>query len=274
MANPGEKTPAENLDLEVGGRRLRARRLRGTAPSRPGRSTLVFLHEALGSIELWKDFPETLVQATGLDALLYDRQGHGASDPLDQPRKADYLQTEALEVLPRVLEACEVDSAIPIGHSDGGTIALLFAAAHPAMVPCLITEAAHVFVEEITLAGIRRAVNAYRETALREKLARYHGDKTDALFAAWADTWLSPAFAGWNIEHCLPRVTSPTLVIQGADDEYGSLEQVERIAGGVSGPASSLIVPDCGHIPHLQALQQVLPAMASFIARRTNPARL
>lgn len=233
-------------------------------PDTPDAPVLVFLHEALGCDSMWKGVPLALSVAMGLPFLTYDRPGHGLSGPLRGPRDERYLEVEAYEVLPQLLDACGVTDAVLVGHSDGGTIALMYASRH--RVRAVVTEAAHVFVEEITLAGIRAAVEAWKTTDLRDRLARHHGDKTEALFDAWAETWLSERFRPWNIEPCLPGVEAPVLVVQGEDDEYGTARQVEAIAGGVSGPSRPLLIPGCRHIPHHQAAEQVLPAIAEFVS--------
>ncbi len=256
----------EDFYVRAAGHRLRVRRLTHSASdSLNPRPSLVFLHEALGSVEQWHDFPATLVETTGCDALLYDRWGHGKSDPFQGRRTLHYVHDEALKSLPEVLEKSNVRSAILIGHSDGGSIALICAAKYRELVRGIITEAAHVFVEEITLAGIREAVEMYETTNLKEKLSRYHGDNTDKIFRAWCDTWLSPEFQQWNIEECLPRINCPVLVIQGIDDQYGSEAQVEAIASQVAGPARSLLIPNCAHIPHKQAKDRVVREMTEFI---------
>lgn len=224
---------------------------------------LVFLHEALGCHDMWKGVPATLSAVTGLSYLTYDRLGHGRSGSLAGRRDERYLEVEAFEILPAVLEACRIVEPVLVGHSDGGTIALMYASRHP--VRAVVTEAAHVFVEEVTLAGIRAAVEAWRTTDLRARLARYHGAKTDALFDAWAATWLSDRFRSWNVEYMLPGITAPVLVAQGDDDEYGTVRQVEAIAAGTSGPAQSMLVAGCRHVPHLQAADRVLPEIARFI---------
>ncbi|MEJ2363967.1 MAG: alpha/beta hydrolase [Deltaproteobacteria bacterium] len=177
----------QDVYLVAGGHRLRVRKL-SHLDSDGGAShpTLVFLHEGLGSIEMWHDFPTILAEATACDCLIYDRWGHGRSDPLDVKRTLGYVHAEALDALPEVLEHSHVDDAILIGHSDGGSIALLFAAEYPAIVRGMITEAAHVFVEATTLQGIREAVAIYNNTDLKQKLARYHGDNTERIFRAWA----------------------------------------------------------------------------------------
>ena len=229
------------------------------------RPMLVFLHEGLGSIAQWRDFPMAVSLAAHLPAVVYERGGYGNADPLDAPRSVRYIHEEALQSLPEVLLRLQIDDAILIGHSDGGSIALIFAALWPQKVRGIITEAAHVFVEDSTLAGIREAVNQYDSTDLPERLSRYHGSNTEAAFRGWSETWLSPAFRDWNIEEYLPGVRCPVLAIQGRDDEYGTPAQVEAIVNGVSGPAEPLIIADCGHVPHHQAREMVLAEMTRFI---------
>ncbi|MGM0423574.1 MAG: alpha/beta fold hydrolase [Thermodesulfobacteriota bacterium] len=244
-------------------------RIKVRSMGNPGQGpVLLFLHEALGCIDMWKGFPEELCQATGLPGVAYDRLGHGCSSALPGPmgpRSLDYLEKESRVWLPEIIKTLGLEQVIPIGHSDGGTMALMFAAAKPEQVPCLITEAAHVFVEQVTQEGIRRAVQDYQDTDLKNRLAKYHGDKTEALFRAWSETWLSEEFSSWNMEAELPWITSPALIIQGQDDEFGSPKQVQSIVIQVSGPAWPCILSDCGHIPHLQARQRTLQAMQDFI---------
>ena len=230
-----------------------------------GRPTLVFLHEGLGCIEMWRDFPETLCKAVGCFGLVYDRKGYGQSEKFDGPWPVDYLQTESLVYLPALLNECNIDNAVLIGHSDGGTIALITAAAHGNIVKGIITEAAHFFVEQITIEGIHRAVKAFETTALKEKLFRYHKENTETIFYRWADRWLSTEFRNWNIREDLPKVTCPALVLQGEDDEYGTRAQIDGIAGQVHGPVRIKLIPDCGHIPHFQAKDAVLTEMMRFI---------
>ncbi len=254
-----------NYFIQANGNKLQVREINPSKSPGACEETLVFLHEGLGSIEQWRDFPRLLAEATGMRALLYDRYGFGGSDPLKEPRDRMYLQREAHESLPAVLESCKVDKPILIGHSDGGTIALLYAARFPESARGVITEAAHVFVEEVTVAGIVEAVAAYETGTLREKLTRFHGDRTDAMFRGWSDTWLTPEYREWNIESILEAIDCPVLAIQGENDEYGTIAQLQAIAGKVSGRSEYLLIPDCGHIPHHQARIQVLREMTQFI---------
>lgn len=254
----------ENSVVEIEGRRLNVRRLRLRGAS-PERLLLVFLHEGLGSIELWRDFPSALSRATGCDALIYDRMGHGRSSGLTEVRTSDYLHLEAARFLPPLVERFAEDRVVLVGHSDGGSIALLHAAGFPDRVAGVITEAAHISVEPEALAGIRRTVALFREGGLRERLFRYHGENTDALFRGWSETWLAPWFRGWNIEACLEKIHSPLLVIQGADDEYGTTAQVDAITEKSAGPAKPVLIEGCAHVPHLQAAERVLAAMKRFV---------
>ncbi len=256
----------------VGGHRLTGEWLDPPAP-RAGAAPLVFLHEGLGSVRQWTskglDVPAALVAATGRPALVYDRLGFGGADPLPARRTPRYLYDEAWQTLPVVLDQAGIGRAVLVGHSDGGSIALLFAARFPERSAAVVSEAAHVMVEPITLAGIRAARAAFHapDGRLRGALARHHGTKTDDTFANWAEVWLSPEFAAFDMRAELPLVTAPCLVIQGEQDEYGSPAQVAAIAAGVGGPVEPWLVPDCGHVPHFQAAGRVLPRIAAFLDR-------
>ncbi|MGE3294324.1 MAG: alpha/beta fold hydrolase [Geminicoccaceae bacterium] len=251
--------------IKAGGRNLALQQLQPEG-ARNG-PTLVFLHEGLGSIALWRDFPTRLCERLGLPGLVYDRWGHGQSEPLDRPRGLRYLHDEADLFLPAVLETAGVAEPVLIGHSDGGTIALLYAARFPERPPAIVTEAAHVFVEDITVAGIQAAGRAYAETDLATRLARYHGEKTDKLFRAWHDRWLSPAFRAWNIEAELASIICPALVLQGEADQYGTQAQVDAIARAVAGPVETVLLPGIGHAPHQEAPAQVLELIEGFLRR-------
>ncbi len=255
----------QRCDLYAAGHRLHAERLFPVhAAAGP---TLVFLHEGLGSIGQWRDFPVQLCLLTGLPGLIYERWGFGHSETLIGPRPKDYLYREAEDSLPEVLMACGItDAPILFGHSDGGSIALLFAAAYPDRVRAVISEAAHVFVEEVCLAGIRIARTAYEQGTLRDGLYRYHGANTDLMFRGWCETWLRPDYRDWSMTAALPRITCPTLIIQGEEDEYGTRAQVDAIATGVSGAADILWLPGCAHVPHHQARDTVLDGVGRFIS--------
>ncbi len=230
-----------------------------------GSPTLIFLHDSLGCIELWRDFPQLLGQATICNVLVYDRQGYGKSEPFSSvDRNNNYLEIEA-DLLNALMEKLSIQTAILFGHSDGGSIALIAAAKYPEKIKGVITEGAHIFVEDITLKGIKDVVEAYRTTNLRQKLTKYHGDKTEAVFWAWAKMWLSEEFEFWNIEPFLPHIKCPVLVIQGEEDEYGSLEQVDGILSQVSGETQKLIIPSVAHTPHKEAKELVLAKTAAFI---------
>jgi pimeloyl-ACP methyl ester carboxylesterase len=204
--------------------------------------------------------------ATDCPALVYDRYGYGKSDPLHSPLSLRYMHEEALDRLPEVLKQCSIDDPILIGHSDGASIALIFAGARADMVRGVISEAAHVFIEDVTIQGIRDAVKAYETTNLKGLLSRYHGENTELMFRSWTDLWLSPESQKWNIEAYLPGITCPVLAIQGEDDEYGTASQMEAIAEQVSGPVTRMLIPQCAHVPHHQDRKAVLAAMQGFIA--------
>ncbi|MGE4219499.1 MAG: alpha/beta fold hydrolase [Alphaproteobacteria bacterium] len=254
---------SEDCRFTVAGRHLAARRLFPAAPAPVDAPTLVFLHEGLGAMTMWRDFPAQLVGRTGLPGLMYDRMGHGLSDPMDGPRRMGYLDREAGAFLPGLLAAAGVARPILVGHSDGGTIALLYAAMHPAAG--VVSMAAHVFIDAVSLAGLRTARRAWETGDLKARLARHHGDKTAAMFLAWNDLWLTPRFASWQMLDRLPFIDCPVLAMQGAEDEYGLPSQIEAIRDGVSGPAQALLLPDCAHIPHLQAPAAALDAIAAFV---------
>ncbi len=260
------------LTLRAGGATLNALWLEPSV-RRSDAQPLVFLHEGLGSITQWTgrgiDAPARLAAATGRPALVYDRQGYGRSDPLVEPRHPRYLYDESWTMLPEVLDSAGIDRAILIGHSDGGSIALLFAARYPDRTAGVVSEAAHIIVEEVTLAGIRVAKQAYEapDGRLAAALRRHHRDQSDAVFAAWADAWLSPEFADFDMGDELPRIVAPVLAIQGESDEYGTPRQLELIAEGVAGAVETWLVPDCAHVPHHQAADRVLPRIAAFVGR-------
>ena len=231
----------------------------------PGKPALVFLHEGLGSIRQWRDFPLQVVQATGCRALLYSRYGYGQSDVLAEPRVGvDFMHREALEALPELLERLAIERPLLVGHSDGASIALIHAGAGHA-VRALALMAPHVFVEPICVASIRKASAAFDSTDLAQRLGRYHRDPRKT-FHLWADVWLDPEFLKWNIEASLPAISCPVLAIQGEDDEYGTLAQLAAIKRGVRGPCELVQLPACGHAPFRDQPRATLDALTKFIA--------
>ncbi len=237
----------------------------GAEPEKP---TLVFLHEGLGCVALWRDFPAKLCQTAGLNGFVYSRQGYGASDPIPLPRPVEYMHHEALNVVSPVLEAAGITSAILIGHSNGGSIAIIHAGAvKDARVKCIILMAAHIFNEEITVNSIAEAKVAYDTSDLRQGLAKYHGDNVDCAFRGWNDIWLHPDFWHWNIEEFLPDIEIPTLVMQGADDQYGSIAQVKGIEASLNCLTETVIVENAKHSAHLDQPAATITAMVNFMDR-------
>jgi pimeloyl-ACP methyl ester carboxylesterase len=229
------------------------------------RPALVFLHEGLGSVTMWRDFPARVAEATRCDAIVYSRHGYGRSDPLTAPRPVTYMHDEALVALPELLDQLGVERPILVGHSDGGSIALIHAGAAGRPVAALALMAPHVMVEDISVESIAAAKVAYETTDLRARLGRHHAD-VDSAFWGWNRVWLDPAFRLWNIEPYLPRVRCPVLAVQGADDEYGTMAQIERIAGAVPG-VEVLALDRCGHSPHRDRPDAVIEAITRFVAR-------
>lgn len=246
---------------------------RAGQPERPDLPPLVLLHEGLGSLSTWRDFPARLAARTGCRVLAWSRYGYGRSTVRTAPFGVDYMHREAREALPGLLAALGIEAPVLVGHSDGASIALIYAGSGKGAVKGggavrgLILEAPHVFTEAICVEAIARIRDAYAASdALRARLARHHADP-DASFRGWNDVWLRPAFRNWNIEDCLPQIECPALVIQGRDDEYGTLAQVESIARQVRGPVETLILDECGHAPHRDREDAVLAAMAGFVGR-------
>jgi pimeloyl-ACP methyl ester carboxylesterase len=215
---------------------------------------------------MWRDFPERLAQQTGCGALVYSRAGYGKSTPIELPRPVRFMHDEALLTLPQVLDAVAIRQAILVGHSDGGSIAIIHAGgvADPRVLG-LILEAPHVFVEEVGLASIRSIADEYRDGKLQKALARHHGENVDATFWGWNDVWLNPEFESWNIEEYLPKIDIPVLLIQGEDDRYGTLEQVRKIEFGCAERVRTVRLADCGHTPHLEQPERALKAMKEFV---------
>ncbi len=227
---------------------------------------LVFLHEGLGSIAQWKSFPELLSHETGCAALVYDRYGYGQSEAIKEIRNEAYLPDEAFIFLPELLDKVGItEKVILVGHSDGGTIALLYASRFPENTTAVITEADHVMSEEITLNGVRNIVKEFEKGSFKKLLSKFHQEKTDAMFYSWSNYWLSDAQKSWSIENKLPLITAPVLAIQGKDDCYGSLKQLTSKLENIKGHVEILFLFGCGHVPHFEAQDRVLSKMKSFI---------
>ncbi len=255
---------ARNFTTVINGRRLAARWLGPGADQAP---TLVFLHEGLGSIGQWKRFPAELARLTGCGALVYDRWGYGGSDPLPEPyrRPIDFMEREGEETVPALLDALQIREAILFGHSDGASIALSAAATGDTRIRAVISEAAHVFAEEEGIASVAAIRSDWERTDLRSRLARFHPKTIDGAFLGWADTWLDPAFRAFDLTHLLGRITCPVLVIQGEQDQYGTLAQVAAIVEGCAGQTERLTLPGIGHAPHHEDARAVLDAAVPFV---------
>ena len=256
----------EFTDIDWQGRRVRLEYAWVGAPE--AASVMVFLHEGLGSLSMWKDFPAQLCQALGCRGLVYSRPGYGASSPrtVGDAWAPDFMHRQAYEVLPALLEALGVDTQRKrlwlFGHSDGGSISLLYAARFAASVAGLVVLAPHILVEEISLRSIAQARDVYLKTDLRQRLARYHVDP-DSAFWGWNDIWLHPSFRTWSIEAELPSIEAPVLAVQGLDDEYGTLAQIHGIASRVA-QSELLELASCGHSPHKDQPQALIRAVQQF----------
>jgi pimeloyl-ACP methyl ester carboxylesterase len=251
--------PDNDQFIHISGRRLHYR----SFGLDTGQIPLVFLHEGLGSVDLWRDFPVDVSSRSGHPGLVYSRHGYGRSDPLRQARPLDYLQREALDVLPVLIDRLVGRPPILIGHSDGASISIVYAGSGRP-VTGLVLLSPHVFVEEEGLDSIRDLYQSFPESELPEKMAKYHFDP-ETTFRGWAEAWLDPGFRSWNIEQYLPEIRCPTLLIQSEDDEYGSVRQLEAIEAQMTGPVERLMIPGAGHSPHLLDPEMVISGTLRFI---------
>lgn len=250
--------------IAINGTRLEYVRLPSAHP-REGAPAIVFLHEGLGSVSMWRDFPQKVADATGCEAVVYSRAGYGRSDPAPLPRAVGYMHDEGLAVLPALLAELDLDRPILFGHSDGGSIALICAGGTDTPLAGVIAMAPHVLVEDISVTSIAQAKVAWTTTDLPARLGKYHQD-VDAVFRGWNDIWLHPEFRAWNIEEYLPRIQVPVMAIQGEDDEYGTMDQIERIARGAK-DVELVKLADCRHSPHKDQPQAVIDAVVEFVER-------
>ncbi|BDI04139.1 alpha/beta fold hydrolase [Sphaerotilus microaerophilus] len=266
------------VELDWDGRRQRVEFAR-VGVDDPAAPLLVFLHEGLGSVSMWRDFPQQMAQALGWRGLVYSRPAYGRSTPkrAEDRWRPDFMHRQAQEVLPQVLAALghapssSGERLWLFGHSDGGSIALLHAAAFPDQVAGLVVCAPHLFVEALTVASIEEAREAYASTDLRAKLAKYHDDP-DSAFRGWNDIWLDPDFLAWNIEAEVASVRCPVLAVQGQDDQYGTMAQIDRIAQGLpAGQVELLKLDACGHSPHRDQPKALIDRVVDFVHRRAGP---
>ncbi len=244
----------------VDGHRIEILWIPAAAPDTP---PIVMLHEGLGSIAHWRDFPSRLAERTSCGVLVYSRYGYGNSDRLAEKRPVDYMHHEAGVVLPALLAQLGITKPVLLGHSDGASIALIFAGTFPDVPRGLILEAPHVFVEDVSIESIAQARTVYQTTDLPRKLARYHAH-VDETFWGWNDIWLDPRFLSWNIEGYLPAIRCPVLLIQGADDEYGTTRQLDAIQARIP-QAEVLLLADCKHAPHRDQPDATLERIANFV---------
>jgi pimeloyl-ACP methyl ester carboxylesterase len=248
--------------VDLGDCSLEYRMILGSADRPP----LVFLHEGLGSVGLWRDFPDKLARRTGARALIYSRAGYGQSSPLTGKREPDFMHGEALDVLPRLLAKLGIERPLLIGHSDGASIALIHAAANPETVAGVVLMAPHVFVEAVTLKSIAAIAEKYETSGLRQILAKHHAHVDDA-FRGWSEIWLNPRFGTWSLGSEVQRLAVPTLLIQGEDDPYGTLAQLDAFEAAKSADITRLVLPLCGHSPHRDQEAAVLDAITVFTAK-------
>jgi len=255
--------PTDIKTANISGAEIEYRLIAGPDPDA---AVLVFLHEGLGCAALWRDFPDQLCVASGCGGLVFSRLGYGGSSPCDLPRPIDYMQREAKIALPAILQHFSIDRLILVGHSDGASIALVYAGLLKEPSPdAVIAMAPHVFCEDISIAGIEAAKQVYEQGVLKEKLAKFHGMNTECAFRGWNDAWLDPAFQDWNIENYLPAVLAPVLAIQGLDDTYGTLAQIDAIEQGVGGSFQKQLLENCGHTPWSAQREDVARRSVEFI---------
>ncbi len=249
----------------IGGRRIEAA-WHGPAPD--AAPTFVLLHEGLGCVAMWRDFPAQLAECTGYGVLVYSRPGYGKSDPVPLPRPLTYMHDEAFEILPAVLDQAKIKKAVLLGHSDGASIATIYTGSHQdSRVRALVLMAPHFFCEDISVRSIAAAKEAYENTDLRARLARYHGDNVDVAFWGWNQAWLHPDFRHWNIAEFLPTVRVPMLIIQGHEDQYGTAAQIDLAHTEANCPVEVLYLERCRHSPQVDQPETALRAIAEFSQR-------
>ena len=236
---------------------------------RPAAPTIVMLHEGLGALSLWLDLPRKLSNLVNCSVFVYSRHGYGQSDFINSKFNAKYMHKEALNILPKILNHFDISNPILYGHSDGASIALIHASSADTGIMGLILEAPHVFVEEISLNGLKDAKKAFEQGGLKAGLAKHHREP-EMIFRCWNNIWLSPEFLTWNIVSCLSNIQCPALLIQGETDAYGTLSQLDTIEKNVSGICKKKILPNTGHSPHRENPKLVLRSIQQFISKNIN----
>lgn len=258
MKTPMQAVASDDIRVTVEGGRIYARRWAINTGHANERTPIVLLHDSLGCVELWRDFPEQMAQATGHDVIAYDRLGFGKSDPYPGQLEIDFIHKEATTSFQALRDALEIEDFIVFGHSVGGGMAIGCAATYPMDCKAVITESAQTFVEERTLKGILKAKQAFQQPDQLNRLQKYHGDKAAWVLNAWIDTWLAPGFADWNLDEDLRRVQCDVLAIHGDQDEYGSRAHLDRIAHLTAGRVTARLLEGCGHVPHREKRAEVM----------------
>ncbi|SEG25570.1 alpha/beta fold hydrolase [Oceanospirillum linum] len=241
-----------------------------SALSPPQAAPFLLFHDSLGSVELWRDFPQRLAEASGRDVITYDRLGFGLSDPVTEPIDINFIALEAERFIPLICDYFQLERFIAFGHSVGGCMAVYTAAQHPHRCEALITESAQAFVEELTRDGIRDAEALFQDQKQLDRLARYHGERTRWVLDSWINSWLSPTFDHWALDSALANVTCPTLVLHGELDEYGSAAQPAHIANGVQAEVQLELLPGIHHVPHRENPDLILDKVVSFLKQSLN----
>lgn len=250
--------------LDVKGNKLEVIQFSGNADL----PTLIFLHEGLGCIDMWRNFPKEVAQLTDFPVLVYSRQGYGRSAPCQIPRPVEYMHHEAQDVLPELIKIAKIKNYILVGHSDGGSISLIYAGSDKRHgLKAIITMAPHIFCEQMTVDAIEMARTAFTDGKLRQGLLKFHMDNVDCAFLGWNGAWLNRHFMKWNIEEFLPNITVPQLIIQGDDDQYGTYAQVDGIEKQSNGPVNICMLADCGHSPYKEQKELSLKTIQEFLVQ-------
>lgn len=258
--------------LQIAGARLEYTRLGPPPDEAP---TVIMLHEGLGCVSTWRDFPERIAEVTGLGVFVYSRAGYGGSSPCELPRPLTYMHDEALETLPQVLDAMGLREGILLGHSDGASIATIYAGEYDdPRIRGAVLLAPHFFTEDSGIHAIGEAKDRFENSNLRERLARHHGENTDIAFRGWNGAWLDPEFRNWDIQDCLTKIEIPTLIIQGEDDEYGTGKQIDAARSLCNGNLQTRLMANCGHAPQRDQADSTLAEIKAFSDRAMNISRV